>query len=153
MSTSSTVTNLTQRPPRSLRVRLGGYVILPRILDKARAAAVGTLGEYHYSGKGLDRHFFNFTGLDHEALKAEAAKGSGDGELLEWVTTNAQHSRQPWEIAAWSHYHENRTPDSDAETLQEFAASLARFSTTREDIRTWFDLVDLDDHCTFGGKA
>ena len=23
----------------------------------------------------------------------------------------------------------------------------------REDVKTWFDLVDLDDHVTFGGKA
>lgn len=29
--------NLTQRAPRSPRVRLGGYTILPRMLDKARA--------------------------------------------------------------------------------------------------------------------
>jgi hypothetical protein len=29
--------NLTQRPPRSPRVRLGGYVVLARILDKGRA--------------------------------------------------------------------------------------------------------------------
>ena len=36
--------NLTQRPPRSPRVRLGGYTILPRILDKARASLAGTLG-------------------------------------------------------------------------------------------------------------
>jgi hypothetical protein len=26
--------DLTQRPPRSMRVRLGGFVLLPRILDK-----------------------------------------------------------------------------------------------------------------------
>ena len=29
--------DLTQRAPRSPRVRLGGYVILPRMLDKGRA--------------------------------------------------------------------------------------------------------------------
>ncbi len=29
--------DLTQFPPRSPRVRLGGYVILPRMLDKGRA--------------------------------------------------------------------------------------------------------------------
>ena len=28
--------DLRQRPPRSPRVRLGGYVILPRMLDKGR---------------------------------------------------------------------------------------------------------------------
>jgi hypothetical protein len=27
------------------------------------------------------------------------------------------------------------------------------FSKTRRDIKGWFDLLDLDDHVTFGGKA
>lgn len=153
MSTTTPTIDLTQRPPRSTRVRLGGYVLLPRILDKGRAALAGKLGEFHYGGKGMDRHFFNFTGLDHESLKAEIAKGSGDGELLAWVQTHSKPQRQPWEVAAWSDYHERRAPDSDAETLGEFAAAIAKFSSTREDIRTWFDLLDLDDHCTFGGKA
>ena len=44
-------------------------------------------------------------------------------------------------------------PDSDAETLPEFAAEVKKFSPGREDINTWFDLLDLDDYCTFGGKA
>jgi Domain of unknown function (DUF5069) len=153
MTVPTSTPDLTQRPPRSPRVRLGGYVLLPRILDKGRAAHAGKLGEYHYGGKGMDRHFFNFVGLDHEALKAELAKGVGDGEVLAWVNANAKHPRQPWEIAAWSNYHEQRTPDSDAETITDFAEAVGKFSTTREDIRTWFDLLDLDDHCTFGGKA
>ena len=38
--------DLTQRPPRSPRCRLGGYVILPRMLDKGRATVVGRNGEY-----------------------------------------------------------------------------------------------------------
>lgn len=152
MSNNNSAPDLTQRPPRSPRVRLGGYVLLPRILDKGRAALAGKLGEYHFEGKGLDRHFFNFTGIEFEALKAELAKGKGDGEILEWVNTNAKHPRQPWEIAAWSDYHARRTPDSDAETLASFAEKVAKFSKTREDINTWFDLVELDDHCTFGGK-
>ena len=153
MSTSTSIPDLTQRPPRSPRVRLGGYVLLPRILDKGRAALAGKLGEYRYNGTGMDRHFFNFTGLHHEALKLELAKGGGDGDLLAWVNANAKHPRQPWEIVAWSEYHEHRTPDSDAETITDFAAMVGKLSTTREDIRTWFDVLDLDDHCTFGGKA
>lgn len=150
---STPTIDLTQRPPRSPRLRLGGYVLLPRILDKGRASLAGKLGEYHYRGAGLDRHFFNFTGLTYEALTAELAKGLGDGDILNWVNANAKTPRQPWEIAAWSQYHLNRTPDSDAETIGEFAASVAKFSTQREDINTWFDLVDVDDHCSFGGKA
>jgi len=33
--------DLTQRPPRSPRLTLGGYVILPRMLDKGRAQLAG----------------------------------------------------------------------------------------------------------------
>jgi hypothetical protein len=153
MNASNSFPDLTQRPPRSPRVRLGGYVLLPRILDKGRAAVAGKLGEYHYAGKGMDRHFFNFVGLDHTALKNEIAKGLSDGDLLAWINANAKTPRQPWEITAWSSYHEHRTPDSDAETIAYFAAEVAKSSKTREDICTWFDLLDLDDHCTFGGKA
>ncbi len=153
MSTPLTAPDLTQRPPRSPRVRLGGYVLLPRILDKGRAALAGKLGEYRYSGKGMDRHFFNFVGLDHEALKAELAKGGGDWEILNWIQAHAKTPRQPWEIAAWSEYHLRRTPDSDAETLPEFADEVKKLNPLREDIYTWFDYLDLDDHCSFGGKA
>src|SRR5450756_137210 len=144
MSTTVSSPDLTQRPPRSPRVRLGGYVLLPRILDKARAAIAGKLGEYHYGGKGMDRHFFNFVGLDHETLKQELAKGGGDWDVLAWVQANAKHQRQPWEIAAWSEYHLRRSPDSDAETLTDFAEEVKKFNPLREDINTWFDLLDLD---------
>ena len=49
--------DLTQFPPRSGRVKLGGYVHLPRLLDKARASLTGKAGEYHYNC-ALDQHFF-----------------------------------------------------------------------------------------------
>ena len=48
--------DLTQRPPRSHRVRLGGYVMLPRILDKGRALNAGKIGVYRYGAKSMDRH-------------------------------------------------------------------------------------------------
>ena len=153
MNTHDSTPDLTQRPPRSPRLQLGGYVLLPRILDKGRASIAGKLGEYRYGAKAMDRHFFNFVGLDPEALTKELAKGGGDLELLTWIQANAKHQRQPWEIAAWSEYHVHRPPDSDHETLTQFADAVKKFNPLREDIGTWFDLLDLDDHCTFGGKA
>ena len=152
MSTTTPTIDLTQRPPRSPRLRLGGYVLLPRILDKVRALNAGTNGEYHYGLRRMDRHFFNFLGLDPDAFQAAAKLGGGDGEMLAWAEANARTPRQPWEIAAWSAYHDTRGPDSDAETLAEFAAAVGEHSKTREDIKTWFDLLDLDDHATFGGQ-
>lgn len=143
--------DLTQRPPRSPRCRLGGYAILPRMLDKGRAEIAGVNGEFKYDAP-IDQHIINFLGLDVAALREELALGKGDQEILEWINSNAKHKHTPWEIEQWSEFHEHRGPDSDAETLGYFIEALGKFSKTREDIKTWFDLVDLDDHVTFGGK-
>ena len=144
--------DLTQRPPRSPRSRLGGYALLPRMLDKGRATAVGKNGEYHFNCP-LDQHILNFAGIDAKKLLTELKKGKGDGEILDWITANAKTKRKEWEIQQWSDYHDRRGPDSDAETLQFFAGYVAKLTKTREDIRTWADVLELDDHCTFGGKA
>jgi hypothetical protein len=101
MSTPIANTDLTQRPPRSMRSRLGGFVLLPRILDKGRATLAGKNGEYNYNSP-TDQHLVRFLGLDLEALLEELAKGKVDGEILEWVKANAKTPRAPWEIEAWS---------------------------------------------------
>lgn len=149
---NTTAPDLTQRPPRSPRVRLGGYVFLARMLDKGRAELAGTAGEYKYNNP-LDHHWLRFTGITAEALKAELAAGKGDGEILTWVEQNAPHKRAPWEIRHWSEYQNERGPDSDAETLEFFLRRVGDLSKTREDVQTWFDYLDLDDHVAFGGKA
>jgi Domain of unknown function (DUF5069) len=152
MSSPITFTDLTRRPPRSPRVRLGGFVILSRMLDKGRATLVKKNGEYNYNSP-TDQHLVRFLGFDPEALLQELAAGKGDGEILQWVLTNAKTPRTPWEIQAWSAYFDNRGPDSDAETLTGFAEYVGQHSKTREDIKTWFDALDLDDFVSFGGKA
>jgi len=152
-SSASSAPDLTQRAPRSPRLRLGGYVLLPRILDKGRALLAGKLGEYKHSAQGMNRHFFNFTGVQFEAFMAELANDKRDGEMLAWVQANSPSPRQPWEIAAWSAYQERRGPDSDAETWDNFGASVRKHNPTREDIQSYFDLLDLDDFTSFGGQA
>ena len=154
MSTTTNIptVDLTQRPPRSPRARLGGYALLPRMLDKGRATLAGKNGEYHYNCP-LDQHIINFLGIDPQKLLEELKTGKGDGEILEWLQKNARHQRAPWEVEQWSNYHDRRGSDSDAETIQYFTSAVAKFTKTREDIKTWADLLDLDDYVSFGGKA
>ena len=144
--------DLTKRPPRSPRARLGGYLLLPRMLDKGRADIAGKIGEYKYACP-LDQRFIDFVGIDPVALRGELATGKGDGEILEWINGTANYKRTPWEIEQWSDHMQRRGPDSDAETLQHFAEMAGALSKTREDIKTWADLLDLDDYVTFGGQA
>ncbi|HEY6170543.1 MAG TPA: DUF5069 domain-containing protein, partial [Verrucomicrobiae bacterium] len=68
MKKKSDAPDLTKRSPRSPRVRLGGYVIFPRMLDKGRALLAGTIGEYCYACP-LDPEFLTFAGVNAEALK------------------------------------------------------------------------------------
>ncbi len=143
--------DLTQRPPRSPRVRLGGYAILPRILDKGRAALAGTNGEYNYACP-MDEEFLNFAGIDPEALKGELAAGKSDGEILAWVAANSRRSRCASEIAAWSAYQEQRAP-SDWDMREFYNDEHKRLAPHRTDVSTWFDLLDLDDYVSFGGRA
>ncbi len=121
------------------------------MLDKGRASIVGKAGEFKYDAP-MDQHIISFLGIDPAALLEQLASGKGDGEILEWVNANAQHKRTPWEIEQWSDYMQRRGPDGDAETLGFFLERLSSFSTKREDIRSWCDLLDLDDVVTFGGK-
>ena len=152
MKTQPSFIDLTERPPRSFRVRLGNYVILARMLDKGRATLAKKNGEYKYNS-GTDQHLVRFLGFDPEALLKELATGKGDREMLEWVQAHSKTTRAPWEIEAWSAFMEKRGPDSDAETLALFAEYLGQLSKTREDIKTWFEAIELDDYASFGGKA
>ncbi len=144
--------DLTQRPPRSPRTTLGGFVILPRMLDKGRAAIGGKTGEYHYACP-LDQYFIGFVDIDPEALQAELAAGKGDGEILAWIHAHGKNPRGAAEIEAWSTFHSRRAPG--ANDSREFFSKLVTGAgaSAREDISTWFDVLDLDDHVSFGGKA
>ena len=152
MKTQSSLIDLTQRPPRSFRVRLGNYVILARMLDKGRATVAKKNGEYKYNS-GTDQHLVKFLGFDPDAMLKELAAGKGDGGMLQWVQAHSKTPRAPWEIDAWSAFMEKRGPDSDAETLAFFAEYLGQLSKTREDVKTWFEAIELDDYASFGGKA
>jgi hypothetical protein len=145
--------DLTQHPPRSPRVRLGGLVILPRMIDKARATKAGKNGEYTY-GCSLDRNVLDFLGIEADALKAQIDNGLGDGEILAWMMASGKKPRQAYEIAAFSSFHEQRAPSAPAgrAKVSEYQSSTPA-GAKREDIVTWFDVLDLDDHQSFGGKV
>ena len=143
--------DLTQRPPRSPRCRLGGYALLPRLLDKCRAELAGKSGEYHYNCP-LDQQFMIFAGIDAEQLKAEVARGIGDGEILAWISEQTKNRHTPTEIAAWSTWRDQAVP-TDTESRAFFNNLHQQSGPNREDIATWPDLLDLDDYVTFGGKT
>lgn len=155
-TTASLVENradLTRTPPRSPRVRLGGFVHLPRLIDKAKAAAAGTLGVYTYGAESLlDQQFFDLTGISPEAFLEKASDDSGDWAILEWVRANSRQLLQAFQIQAWSHWLET-LPGLSPEARAWFAEYSQSLEPVRPDVSTLFEYLDLDDYLSFGGKA
>jgi hypothetical protein len=141
--------DLTQHPPRSPRVKLGGYAHFPRLLDKARATIAGKNGDYHFNCP-LDQHFFNFTGIDHEALLAELKLGRSDSEMLAWAREHTK--RLPSEIAAWSAWLATLAPGG-APGHEWFGEVIKAGAPDRDDAYGFFELLDMDDYVSYGGRG
>lgn len=144
--------DLTAHAPRSPRCRLGGYAILPRLLDKCRADLAGMIGEYH-TNCPIDQEFLAFAGIDYVALREQLATGVSDSQALLWIEENATKRCSPWEIEQWSEYQNRRSPQPHSESADYFLSVLASHNKDRADVRSWADLLDLDDYCSFGGAA
>ena len=151
ISIMATTIDLKKQAPRSPRVRLGGYAILPRMLDKGRATLANANGEYHYNCP-LYQQFTEFAGVDAEALQKELAAGKGDGEILDWIKANAKFKRTIPEIEAWSIWQDRRAPENP-DSRSYFNELHASVAPKRTDITSWFDLLDADDYASYGGKV
>jgi hypothetical protein len=130
--------------PRSPYEKLGGYVHLPRLIDKAKLSRKGLLDGYNYKTVGFDKHLLSFLKIDGDAFEDAVHRLEKDEVILNWVRENsAKHSVE--EIEHWNQAMVSRHPDT--------AAKKARFShflkqsggAGRKDIRTYFDLIEFDE--------
>lgn len=92
--------DLTKEAPRSPRVRVGGYVILGRTIDKCRALVAGNIGEYHFDCP-LDNMLFGFKGVKGVDFKAQIENGASDQQTAEWLDANGEQ-KTPDEIKRWA---------------------------------------------------
>lgn len=132
------------RFPRSPYERLGDYVHLPRLIDKARLHRQGLLDGYNYKTVGFDKHLLAFLKIDPDAFEKAANEFDDDAAVLTWIgERGAAHS--PEEIEEWNQAMISRHPDT--------AVKKARFShflteaggAGRKDIGTYFDLIEFDE--------
>jgi hypothetical protein len=130
--------------PRSPYEKLGGYVHLPRLIDKARLHRKGLLDGYNYKSVGFDKHLLSFLKIDGDEFEDAVHRLEKDDAILKWVEQRAvKHS--PEEIEHWNQAMILRHPDT--------AAKKARFNhflkeaggSGRKEIRTYFDLIEFDE--------
>ena len=89
MNVNKTGKDLTKEPPRSPKVKVGGYVILGRTIDKCRALLWGNIGEYHFDCP-LDNMLFGWKGIKGDDFKAFVETGASDDEIAKWVDEHGE---------------------------------------------------------------
>src|SRR5215475_5078659 len=123
MNTKVIGKDLTKESPRSPRIRVGGYAILGRTLDKGRALVAGNIGEYHFDCP-LDNMLFGFKGVKGDDFKAQIEQGAGDQEMVEWLNQSGEKKTlediRHWaeEVEANSLYHHPEKRECFAEEVK-----------------------------------
>ena len=130
--------------PRSPYAKLGGYVHLPRLIDKAKLHRQGLLKGYDYKTTGFDKHLLAFLKLDGDAFEEAVNRLEGDQAILNWVRENGgKHSSEA--IEQWNEAMISRHPDTAAKKAR-FAHFLKEAGGDgRQDIRTYFDFIEFDE--------
>ena len=74
--------DLRVEPPRRWSDELGGIRWLPRMIDKARAAMKGTLGDYLYGQSPMDRSMLRALGLSYKEFTQIVRESGNDDERV-----------------------------------------------------------------------
>jgi hypothetical protein len=136
--------DLRKQYPRSPNDRLLGMPMLPRAIDKARAALAGTLGEYIYGTKSpFDMALLEFLGLSPEEFLEGVRNSADDAAMARWLRV---HSREvtPIEVEDFARIFLN-DGDDDADRAR-FAQRRARLpARIQPRVKGWADLLDVDE--------
>ena len=138
--------DLTKEAPRSPRMRIGGYAILGRTLDKCRALIGGNIGEYHFDCP-LDNMLFGFKSVKGDDFKAEVEKGTGDAEMAKWLDTHGE-KKTPEEVKRWAEEAEKSTMMDNPEKRDFFIEEYQKLGLDPEKT-SLFDWLETDDKASY----
>ena len=142
--------DLRKEGPRSPRIRVGGYGILGRTIDKCRALVAGDIGEYHFDCP-LDNMLFGFKGMRGDDFKAQIEQGASDQEMIEWLNQSGE-KKTPAEIKRWSEKVEASSLYDDLEKHDYFVRETRKLGLDPEKTTT-FDWLEIDDRVSLAQQA
>ena len=142
---STQAKDLTKEAPASPSDRVGGYVILARLADKARADFLGgNIGEYH-TDCPLDHMLLDWKGVPYTDIKKEIVNGAENDALAKFLDASGTR-KTPDEIKSWSDSMDEMNPYNNPEKKEWYAEQCADYgldpSTTP--MFRWLDAGDKD---------
>ena len=141
--------DLTKEPLRSPRVRVGGYAILGRTIDKCRALVAGNIGEYHFDCP-LDNMLFGFKGVKGDDFKTQIEQGASDQEIVEWLNQTGEKKTSE-EIKRWADEVESSSLYNHAEK-RGFRQKVKKLGLDPTKTTT-FEWLEIDDRASHQQKA
>ena len=118
-----------------------GLVMIPRMIDKARAYSCKTLGEYIFPCP-LDKIILEFLGVGYKEFTHLAQKLT-DEEIALWVNEKCLH-RSKSDKECINQNLLQRKPDTQ-ESLSRFNKLRDEIDPTLKNVSTWVDLIELDE--------
>jgi len=119
-------------------------MMLPRIIDKARAYSSNMLGEYIFPCP-LDKIILEFLDTDHNEF-ANKAKNLSEKEMSLWINEKCINRSEDDK----DHVNEKllgRKPDTP-ESLHRFNEIRNKINPINKNVSTWIDLIELEESQT-----
>jgi len=142
--------DLRKEAPRSPRIRVGGYAILGRTIDKCRALVAGKIGEYHFDCP-LDNMLFGFKVVEGDDFKAQIEQGASDQEMVEWLNQSGE-KKTPAQIMRWSEKMEASSLYDNLEKWDFFVEECNKLGLDPSKTTT-FDWLEVDDRVSHAKQA
>jgi hypothetical protein len=143
---TNTTKDLTKEAPTSPRHRTGGYAVLARLTDKARADIAGQIGEYH-TDCPLDHYLLDWKGVEYAPIRQALEAGATDEEIAAYLDTHGT-PKTPEEVRAWSEGIEQATMHGHPEKGAWFDEECRRLGLDPAKA-TVFDWLEADDRASF----
>jgi len=134
--------DLRKNFPRSMRVKLEGYVHLARMIDKCRAVLAGTEGEYIYPCP-MDERLMEFAGVTADQFTVAVRANPTDEGVAAWFQQAAK-PHAPADLEEWNQKLLRRGPSSP-ESMERFKKYRDAVDRSRTDLTAWSDLQDLEE--------
>ena len=143
---STTSKDLTKEAATSPRHRVGGYAILARMTDKARADIHGKLGDYH-TDCPLDHMLLDWKGVEYAGVRKALEAGASDEEIARYLDAHGT-KKTPEEIKAWSDEREKYTMHGNLEKGEYFDSECKKLGLDPAKT-SLFDWLEADDKASY----
>jgi hypothetical protein len=115
--------------------------MLARAIDKGKATAAGTNGEYNFDCP-MDQAVFGFLNIQGNQLLEAIKKSNGDAGIEDYTRAFVA-AKSPEEIEQFNQQFLERRPDGDS--IGFFEDLRNKVAPDRTDVVTWVDVLDLDE--------